>query len=118
MERESSRRGSGRVAGRVGLVDVLEAHPRGLGEVRIEAPLVFRGAERDHRVLDLTFQISRYSFSAWVSMSRFKSATMLKSHFCIWSGFRRSSLIKRSILLMYRTGRTRSSSACLVTVSV
>ena len=65
-----------------------------------------------------TFHFCLYSGSAYVSISLLKSFTMLKSHSCIFSGESRSSLIRRSILLMYMTGRTLSSRACLSTVSV
>ncbi len=51
-------------------------------------------------------------------MRLLKLSIMRVSFFCMSGAGSRSSLIRRSILLMYRTGRTRSFSACRVTVSV
>jgi len=51
-------------------------------------------------------------------MRLLKSLIMRVSLFCMSVVLSRSSLISRSILFMYRTGLTRSFSACCVTVSV
>ena len=65
-----------------------------------------------------TFHFSLYSSSAYVSINWLKFATTLARVSCIFSGVNLSSLINRSILLMYKTGLTRSSRDILVTVSV
>ena len=65
-----------------------------------------------------TFHLSLYSGSAYVSSNALKLVTTVASLSCICSGVKRNSLMRRSILLMNRTGFTLSSSAILVTVSV
>jgi len=49
---------------------------------------------------------------------RLTSVMMVTNFFCISSGETFSSLISLSTLLMNNTGRTRSLSACRITVSV
>ena len=65
-----------------------------------------------------TFHFSLYSGSAYVSISVLKAETTLASFSCIFSGVSLSSLMRRSILLIYKTGLTLSSNDILVTVSV
>ncbi len=66
----------------------------------------------------LTFQMSLYSSSAYNSIKVLNSWTICFNFSWISSGVNLSSLISRSILLINKTGFTRSCSACLVTVSV
>ena len=65
-----------------------------------------------------TFHFSLYSGSAYVSIKLLKLVTTFASFSCMASGVNLNSFIRRSILFMYKTGRTLSSNDILVTVSV